>query len=77
MPLRTLRENRRAGVSCRSAAYYLNNTAKARSVLECAVRQKINHFVFSSTAAVYVNPKPIQRITLTLSFQSPDSWRSS
>jgi UDP-glucose 4-epimerase len=34
-------------------AYYLNNTAKARSLLECTVRQKVNHFIFSSTAAVY------------------------
>ncbi|MCI0598340.1 MAG: UDP-glucose 4-epimerase GalE [Beijerinckiaceae bacterium] len=33
--------------------YYLNNTAKARSLLECAVRGKVEHFIFSSTAAVY------------------------
>ncbi|MGH6846534.1 MAG: NAD-dependent epimerase/dehydratase family protein, partial [Methylocella sp.] len=33
--------------------YYLNNTAKARTLLECAVRGKIKHFIFSSTAAVY------------------------
>jgi UDP-glucose 4-epimerase len=38
-------------------AYYLNNTAKARSLLECAVRQKVNHFIFSSTAAVYGEPE--------------------
>jgi len=37
-------------------AYYLNNTAKARSLLECAVRHKIKHFIFSSTAAVYGEP---------------------
>jgi UDP-glucose 4-epimerase len=37
--------------------YYLNNTAKARSLLECAVRQKIKHFIFSSTAAVYGEPE--------------------
>jgi UDP-glucose 4-epimerase len=36
--------------------YYLNNTAKARTLLECAVRGKIKHFVFSSTAAVYGEP---------------------
>ncbi len=33
--------------------YYLNNTAKARSLLDCAVRGKVKHFIFSSTAAVY------------------------
>jgi len=37
--------------------YYLNNTAKARNLLECAVRHKIKHFIFSSTAAVYGEPK--------------------
>ena len=36
--------------------YYLNNAAKARSLLECAVRGKIKHFIFSSTAAVYGEP---------------------
>jgi UDP-glucose 4-epimerase len=37
-------------------AYYLNNTAKARNLLECAVRKKVRHFIFSSTAAVYGEP---------------------
>jgi UDP-glucose 4-epimerase len=37
-------------------AYYLNNTAKARNLLECAVRNGIEHFIFSSTAAVYGEP---------------------
>ncbi len=36
--------------------YYANNTAKARNLLECAVRNKIKHFIFSSTAAVYGEP---------------------
>ncbi len=36
--------------------YYSNNTAKARGLLECAVRNKIKHFIFSSTAAVYGEP---------------------
>lgn len=36
--------------------YYLNNTAKARALLEAAVRGGVRHFVFSSTAAVYGNP---------------------
>jgi UDP-glucose 4-epimerase len=36
--------------------YYLNNTAKARNLLECAVRNKVRRFIFSSTAAVYGEP---------------------
>lgn len=36
--------------------YYLNNTAKTRSLLEACVRNKVKNFVFSSTAAVYGNP---------------------
>jgi len=36
--------------------YYSNNTAKARNLLECAVANKIKHFIFSSTAAVYGEP---------------------
>ena len=37
-------------------AYYLNNTAKTRALLEAAVKGKVRYFVFSSTAAVYGNP---------------------
>src|SRR5487761_1948659 len=36
--------------------YYLNNTAKARTLLECAVDAGVKHFIFSSTAAVYGDP---------------------
>ena len=36
--------------------YYLNNTSKARNLIECAVRGGIRHFIFSSTAAVYGEP---------------------
>jgi UDP-glucose 4-epimerase len=36
--------------------YYLNNTVKTRALLEVCVRNKVKHFVFSSTAAVYGNP---------------------
>jgi UDP-glucose 4-epimerase len=39
--------------------YYLNNTAKLRNLLECAVKRKIKHFIFSSTAAVYGEPAVI------------------
>ncbi|MGA2044702.1 MAG: UDP-glucose 4-epimerase GalE [Roseiarcus sp.] len=33
--------------------YYLNNTSKARNLIECAVKGGVRHFIFSSTAAVY------------------------
>ena len=33
--------------------YYLNNTAKARNLIETAVKAGVKHFIFSSTAAVY------------------------
>ena len=37
--------------------YYENNTAKARNLLQCAVEGGVKHFIFSSTAAVYGEPK--------------------
>jgi UDP-glucose 4-epimerase len=37
-------------------AYYLNNTAKSRDLLEAAVNGGVKHFIFSSTAAVYGQP---------------------
>ncbi len=36
--------------------YYLNNTSKARNLIEAAVAAGIKHFIFSSTAAVYGEP---------------------
>jgi len=33
--------------------YYENNTVKTRALIEAAVRGKVPHFIFSSTAAVY------------------------
>jgi len=36
--------------------YYLNNTAKARTLLQCAVDSGVKNFIFSSTAAVYGDP---------------------
>ena len=35
--------------------YYLNNTSKARNLIECAVQGGVKQFIFSSTAAVYGN----------------------
>lgn len=43
-------------------AYYENNTAKARSLIAAAVRHKVKHFIFSSTAAVYGEP-PVAQVT--------------
>lgn len=37
--------------------YYENNTAKARNLIACAVKCGVQHFIFSSTAAVYGEPK--------------------
>jgi UDP-glucose 4-epimerase len=37
--------------------YYENNTSKARNLLQCAVAGGVEHFIFSSTAAVYGEPK--------------------
>jgi UDP-glucose 4-epimerase len=49
-------------------AYYANNTANARSLLESAVRREVPHFVFSSTAAVYGEPErtPVEEDQPTL-----------
>src|SRR5215207_7611451 len=37
--------------------YYLNNTVKSRALIASAVRHGIANFIFSSTAAVYGEPK--------------------
>jgi len=37
--------------------YYNNNTSKSRSLIEVAVATGVKQFIFSSTAAVYGNPK--------------------
>jgi UDP-glucose 4-epimerase len=37
--------------------YYLNNTAKARTLIATAVGCEVKHFIFSSTAAVYGDPE--------------------
>jgi UDP-glucose 4-epimerase len=33
--------------------YYANNTANSRNLIEACVESRLNHFIFSSTAAVY------------------------
>jgi UDP-glucose 4-epimerase len=40
-------------------AYYRNNTANSRALIESAVQGGVRHFIFSSTAAVYGNPLEI------------------
>jgi UDP-glucose 4-epimerase len=42
--------------------YYKNNTVNSRALIECAVQGGVQHFIFSSTAAVYGNPA---RVPLT------------
>jgi UDP-glucose 4-epimerase len=37
--------------------YYLNNTCKSRTLIGCAIKAKLEHFIFSSTAAVYGIPE--------------------
>ena len=37
--------------------YYRNNTCNTRNLLECCVRAGVEHFIFSSTAAVYGIPE--------------------
>jgi len=39
--------------------YYLNNTVNSRALIEVAVKTGVKHFIFSSTAAVYGNPREI------------------
>lgn len=43
-------------------AYYLNNTAKTRALLEAVVAAGVPHFLFSSTAATYGMPL-VERVT--------------
>ena len=40
-------------------AYYRNNTVNPCALLECAVKNGVRHFIFSSTCAVYGNPTEI------------------
>jgi UDP-glucose 4-epimerase len=46
--------------------FYLNNTTKTRTLIQCAVEQGVRHFIFSSTAAVYGNPatEPVSEVEM-------------
>jgi UDP-glucose 4-epimerase len=37
-------------------SYYRNNTVNSHALIESAVKVRVRHFIFSSTAAVYGNP---------------------
>jgi UDP-glucose 4-epimerase len=39
--------------------YYRNNTVNSRALIECAIKNGVRQFIFSSTAAVYGNPAQI------------------
>ncbi len=39
--------------------YYRNNTAASRALVDSAIRGRVRHFVFSSTAATYGTPESI------------------
>src|SRR5256885_4694968 len=39
--------------------YYKNNTVNSRALIECAVKGGVQHFIFSSTAAVYGNTERV------------------
>jgi UDP-glucose 4-epimerase len=41
---------------CDPLGYYRNNTVNSRALIESAVKGRVRHFIFSSTAAVYGNP---------------------
>ncbi|HEX8669318.1 MAG TPA: UDP-glucose 4-epimerase GalE [Allosphingosinicella sp.] len=55
--------------------YYENNTVKSRSLIESAVRGRVKHFIFSSTAATYGIPEqvPIRESARTLPI-NPYGW---
>eukprot|EP01035_Chromulina_nebulosa_P001001 gene1001-1360_t len=54
-------------------AYYENNTVKSRALIAAAVKYRVPHFVFSSTAAVYGTPQADEPVleTALLNPESP------
>ncbi len=39
--------------------YYMNNTVNTANLIKCATQAEVGKFIFSSTAAVYGNPKEV------------------
>ena len=50
--------------------YYLNNTANTAHLIKCAVENEVKKFIFSSTAAVYGEPKEIFSEGITEDFET-------
>jgi UDP-glucose 4-epimerase len=57
--------------------YYENNTGKSRSLIAAAVKYKVPHFVFSSTAAVYGTPVGTEPVTETEPLNPESPYGSS
>jgi len=56
--------------------YYRNNTVNSRALIESAVKGRVSHFIFSSTAAVYGNPERRCAKTMPRSRRRPMALRS-
>lgn len=57
--------------------YYENNTVKSRALIAAAVKYKVPHFVFSSTAAVYGTPEGTEPVTETARLNPESPYGSS
>ncbi|MBL0372345.1 UDP-glucose 4-epimerase GalE [Rhizobium sp. KVB221] len=58
-------------------AYYENNTVKSRALIAAAIRHKVPHFVFSSTAAVYGTPETPEPVLETARLDPESPYGSS
>jgi UDP-glucose 4-epimerase len=58
-------------------AYYENNTVKSRALIAAAVKYKVPHFVFSSTAAVYGTPQGTEPVLETEPLNPESPYGSS
>ncbi len=57
--------------------YYLNNTAKTRSLVAAAVAGGVRHFIFSSTAAVYGTPDGTEPVLESAALRPESPYGSS
>ena len=57
--------------------YYENNTVKSRALIAAAVKYKVPHFVFSSTAAVYGTPAEAEPVLETNPLNPESPYGSS